>query len=34
MATAGFMNYESYPMIEYDDKSLKAALDAAIKAAK
>ena len=33
VAAAGFMNYESYPMIEYDEKTLKQAL-AAYKAAK
>ncbi len=37
IAAAGFMNYESYPLIEYDEKSLKAAVDAvkaALKSAK
>jgi len=32
VAMAGFMNYESYPLIEYDEKTLKAAIDAVIKA--
>jgi hypothetical protein len=32
VAEAGHMNYESYPLIEYDEKSLKAAV-AAVKAA-
>lgn len=27
-ANAGYNNFESYPLIEYDEKGLKAALDA------